>query len=448
MIISTSRSRPVRAGALAAVFAFALASCGGDDDDSAAPTTVAEATDPAQPTEPPSAAPTAAPASDAPQPTVDDTEPMGTDAPVEGDTTGVSDDTIRVSVSGPWSGPIAQIANKTYTDGYELWAAEVNAAGGINGRKIEFIKVDNQNTPDGSVAACVEIQDNDSFAALVAVTAGSDECFEEAGIPVIDLVPRAFDPSWTNVIGVTYIPGLAATEASFMVSDYANAQDRTVGMFVNGDSVGLVEQSAAIKEELAALGVEIVQEETIAQGQASFVPEVARMKDAGVDFVILNVGTESAGIIRDAGAAGFAPQFYIGPASAIDLIALATQGALNGVIGTRGVTTMETPEFAEYAAKLAEVFGEEAGAAADSTGAQSYAHAQIFGHILELAGPNPTRESFLEAAATVDGFETGLLGPFTLAGRDALIGISSLRPIECCSEAGVFMSLGPVAEEF
>src|SRR4051812_37342519 len=50
------------------------------------------------------------------------------------DEPGVTDNSITLSISGGWSGPLAAISNQNYDLGFEVWRKEVNLAGGINGR--------------------------------------------------------------------------------------------------------------------------------------------------------------------------------------------------------------------------------------------------------------------------------------------------------------------------
>lgn len=130
----------------------------------------------------------------------------------------------------------------------------------------------------------------------------------------------------------------------------------------------------------------------------------------------------------------------------IDLAAQASPATYRGIRGVREVTTTESPEYGAYLAKVRKYRGEAAAESADITDGNVYALCQILGKMLDVAGATLTRASFLAGARTIEGFQTGLLGPFTLKGRQ--IGILALRPIECCKTDGTFRSLGGFAELF
>jgi ABC-type branched-subunit amino acid transport system substrate-binding protein len=351
-------------------------------------------------------------------------------------------------VSAPFSGLLGQIAEKNFTNGYEVWQKEVNAAGGIHGRKIVFVKVDNANTAEGAVAACKEASSNGTFMVMIELTGGTEsDCYESKKVPAFDLGPRFLKP-WKYVIGGGHTPLAAPTEVSFLRSRHMNAQAHKIGMIFSADSIGLSSEAKALTAELRNQGMTLVHTEKIATNQASFVSEMSRMKASGAQTVLLLVGLESAGVIRDSKAVGYTPQWYTGPNSSIDLVAQANTGQLQGVFGTRYVTTTETAAFASYVQKVRRHQGESAARSADTLDAQAYAHGDFLGVILRAAGRSLTRESFLAAAGTIEGYDNGLMGTFTLKGRQVPIAIMELVPLRCCNPNSTYRSLGPPSERF
>ena len=65
---------------------------------------------------------------------------------------GVTDDTIKVGTFGVMTGPYYTYG-KVMMDGAQIVYNEVNAAGGIHGRKIEYIREDDQCKPEAAIAA-------------------------------------------------------------------------------------------------------------------------------------------------------------------------------------------------------------------------------------------------------------------------------------------------------
>jgi hypothetical protein len=113
-------------------------------------------------------------------------------------TPGVAKDTITVSIIAGFSGPLAAMVTRAY-DGLLTWQDDVNAAGGINGRKIQFKKVDHKDTADGGVAACKEAQSNGTYFAMVPegvdATVTAVGCLDAAGIPSF-YYSATTDPKW------------------------------------------------------------------------------------------------------------------------------------------------------------------------------------------------------------------------------------------------------------
>lgn len=60
--------------------------------------------------------------------------------------------TIKIGFGGPLSGPQTEIGKKAL-GGVQLAAEEVNAKGGVLGKKIEVIPADDEGKPEGAVNA-------------------------------------------------------------------------------------------------------------------------------------------------------------------------------------------------------------------------------------------------------------------------------------------------------
>jgi hypothetical protein len=68
--------------------------------------------------------------------------------------------------------------------------------------------------------------------------------------------------------------------------------------------------------------------------------------------------------------------------------------------------------------------------------------------MLQLAGPNLTRQSFVAGAKTIDNYENGYLVPFTLKGKPVMAGEYELFPLTCCQSNYTWKTIGPYAEQF
>src|SRR5215475_10553363 len=85
---------------------------------------------------------------------------------------GVSASTIKIGAFGPITGPAAYIGLGG-RDGAGLAINEINAAGGINGRKIEMIFEDDGHSPAKALAAVKKLIDQDEVFAIFFVFNGT-----------------------------------------------------------------------------------------------------------------------------------------------------------------------------------------------------------------------------------------------------------------------------------
>ena len=78
---------------------------------------------------------------------------------------GVTADTITIGAFGPITGPAAYIG-LAGRDGANLAIKEINAAGGINGRKISLLFEDDGHSPAKALAAVKKLIDQDQVFAI------------------------------------------------------------------------------------------------------------------------------------------------------------------------------------------------------------------------------------------------------------------------------------------
>jgi len=97
-------------------------------------------------------------------------------------------DTIKIGMTVPMTGPAAN-TGQFQTDGAKLAIEQINAAGGVLGRKLELVEEDDQTTNPGMVLAFSRLVNRGDLAVIVSsqrstqVNAISDD-IKKAGLPV------------------------------------------------------------------------------------------------------------------------------------------------------------------------------------------------------------------------------------------------------------------------
>lgn len=245
-------------------------------------------------------------------------------------------DTWKVGYSAPLSGPVAGVV--TYAlDGYKARIAAQNAAGGINGVKIDVSYKDDAFTPDRAKANVTQFLQSDHVDSLTTFGSGPVGAMADdqnaACVPMIypsSSVPQYRDISqypWT----LQFLPN-TDSEAGY---DIAVIQKQ----FPNGAKVGIAEnQTASGKGESVAFqaAAKAAGNIEITKIAPSTDPNAAAtaMKAANVDVVYI------AGITNDCGPdvqamarIGFTPKLVIAPSNCADQTGwIAAGAAANGVI--------------------------------------------------------------------------------------------------------------------
>ena len=367
-----------------------------------------------------------------------------TAAPPRGSTTGLAPNSITISVLAGYSGSYGGLM-KLITDGYNLWADEVNAKGGINGRKVVLKTVDNHDTAEGGVAACKEVQGNGSFLAISLAGLGgadmsSSDCLDRAGIPLFGQNLSGYRSSWRHVISMNDDAKQAAPLASFIKHAIGDGAGK-VGMIIVNDPIHLAARNQ-VGGDLDRLHIARVRDEIVAVNQGSFVAELSRLRSAGATTVAMLTGNEAIGIVRDAKAIGYAPHFT-GVLWTLDEFSQAAGAVWSGIKAIRVWPTTDSKAYADYSAKAHQY---KRDALVNTTVMAVYGSGLLLGQILHQAGPGITRESFVTTAEGIVNYDNGIIA--LSFGPGKRVADIKAYPHVCCNRDNTWKGAGPPAREF
>lgn len=343
--------------------------------------------------------------------------------------TGVTKDTVTVSVVAGFSGPLAGVVARAY-DGLLTWQDDVNEAGGIHGRKVLLKKVDHKESADGGVAACKEALSNGSFFAIVPegveATLTAVSCLDAAGMPTF-YYSATTDPKWKVAFADIVTSAQAGTQmAQFVRGRWAGQKAGVI--YVNQASYKAMADAFDAEAKRARMAVASM--EAVEPNQASFTSPLLRLKDAGVQVLVISATTDAVGILRDAKSLGWAPTVS-GWGFQFDFVTAAGRSLFDGVTGLRSYATVDTPAYEKYAARM-QARGRGRARTDDLEGFPTYGHALVIGELLKRAGANPTRASLVAGAESVSNYDNGILGPFSWSPSDH-VGAHGTFPTICCN---------------
>jgi branched-chain amino acid transport system substrate-binding protein len=184
----------------------------------------------------------AAPPTEEPVMTEEATEPAATEEPV-------ASEPIKIGYYGPLTGPVAK-AGRALMQGAQLKFEEVNQAGGLLGRQIEYITCDDKSTPEEAVK-CVQrliTQDN-----VVANVGSLHSPHLMATGPILDeykvpTVAAGTSPTWCQE-GFQYLWRSTANAAQATDALAAALQDtgiQTIAVLYQNDDYGISGKDALL----------------------------------------------------------------------------------------------------------------------------------------------------------------------------------------------------------
>lgn len=353
---------------------------------------------------------------------------------------------IKVSVVMGFGGPYGRVIDQAYK-GFETSIADVNAAGGVNGRTIEIVKVDHHETTAGGVAACKEVQSNGSLVgAVLEGNAGANtsatKCLDKAGIPTLYFATAA-DPALRSAF--TYLPSAGAqgaATAAFVDRGLRLGATKVGVVYDSGEAY--VEQQKMFAAAAERQGLDVVASEQVTATQSSFVPVLTQMKDAGVETLVVFATAEAPGIWRDAGTLGYRPTFT-GSGFVFNFVSGAAKQTATGVSGLSTNATVETPAYAAYSKRMQE-HGSKVPPAQDQ-GFVLYGAGELLIEMLRRAGEQPTAASFVSGAEGISGYDNGILPPITYT-KGNHVGTTAAFPATCCTADFTWRSAGEPSADF
>lgn len=198
---------------------------------------------------------------------------------------------IYIGVSGPLTGPNARYGEQ-WKKGFDLALDEINGAGGVNGRTIEYIFEDTQSDPKQSVVVAqkfvadpriiVELGDFSSGASMAA-----SQIYQRGGLVQFGFTNS--HPDFTNAGGdYTWSNSVTQAQASPALADFAVTDlglQKLAVFYLNTDWG----QSSfdLFKERTEELGAEIVATAAYLPEEKDFRSALTSARDATPDAVVL-----------------------------------------------------------------------------------------------------------------------------------------------------------------
>lgn len=319
---------------------------------------------------------------------------------------GVSKDEIVIGSIQDLSGPIAGFG-KQLRNGMMLRVDEINEQGGINGRKLRLIVEDSAYDPKKAVLAAQKLVNQDKIFMMLGHIGTAQN---NAAMPiqfeknVINFFPltaarEMYEPfhRLKYAFASTYYEQMHGAVPKLVKEKGA----KKVCTMYQDDEFGL-EVLRGAEAGLKSMGMEFTEKTSYKRGATDFSSQVARMKAAGCDFVVLGtIIRETIGAIGESRKTGFAPTFLGSSAAYTDLIHRLGGKAMDGLYATMTAANPyvddASPAVSFWAKKYKTKFNEDPAVFS----AYGYDVVDMFAIAAAKAGANLTTDSFIKVMDTI-----------------------------------------------
>jgi len=336
---------------------------------------------------------------------------------------GASDTEIKIGQTQPYSGPASAYSNqgKLETAFFKM----INDKGGINGRKIKLISLDDGYSPPKTVEQTRRLVESEEvlliFGALGTPTQSAVQRYlNQKGIPQLFVASGA--SKWNDAKHFPWTMGFqpdykteARAYARYLQSARRSAK---IGVLYQNDDLGR-DFLAGFKEGLAGNSAySIVAEEAYDTTEPVIDSHIINLKASGAD-VILDASTPkfAAQAIRKIAALDWKPMHFVGtPSSSVSaVLAVGGLDASEGVISSMYIKDPANPKFASYPdfaewLSFMKAYYPE-GDLSEYGNGYAYAISWTMAHILQECGDNLTRSNIMKRAASMKDLEAPMLMP-------------------------------------
>jgi branched-chain amino acid transport system substrate-binding protein len=323
---------------------------------------------------------------------------------------GVSDREIVIGQSIGLSGPLGELG-QDIANGARAYVETVNAQGGIHGRRIRLITLDDGYKVDATVRNVQQLVEDDQVFALFNVM-GTPNCaavlalVERAGVPFFSPFTGAETTRNPPLPGVFNVRASYKDEAEKLVQHLATVGIKRVGLVYQANSFGK-DGLAGVEAAMAERGLKLHAAAAIQTDASDAAQAVATLHKSQPDSVILiTAGKPTFEFIKAYNKVRRGMQFYT-------LSVMGAQASIKA-FGEDGVGVV-VASVVPFPWSQAHPLAKEYQAAMNHIGQrqysfvsfESYINARVLGEAIRRAGKEPTRARLVAAAENMKDVSLG-----------------------------------------
>ena len=309
---------------------------------------------------------------------------------------------IVVGAAMPLSGMLADIA-ADFRKALLLWQEEVNAGGGLLGRRVDLTLLDDLSAA-GAAGKLYEQLIFEHKADLLVGPLGSAASLGAAAVAERNrriLMNATGAARSVHRSGFRYVFQTSAPLSAYGAGALELARSlgvKRVMLFAREDP-GAREMAARTREDAPAAGLAASDVEVYAQGSTDFSPQVARARSAGAEaWIAFGLPQDAAEMVKSFRKLGFAPRLFVALGAAdSDFVRRVGQDAEFAV----GISPYERSATTRGNARFVQGYAKKWSAEPGHVAAQAYAAAKVLEEAVRAAGSLET-EKLREVLAALE----------------------------------------------
>lgn len=314
-------------------------------------------------------------------------------------TTAQNSEPIKIGFSLALTGPLAPNGKQALL-GAQIWQEEINAKGGLLGRKVDLVNYDDQSNPANVPGIYTKLLDVDKVdivmgpygtnlnAPAMPIVMQKGKVF--VGFFALDINSEFHYPKYFSMLPTGPKPREAFTEGFFQVAAAQNPKPQTVAL-ASEDAEFARNACDGARNNSKAYGFNIIYDKTFPPGTTDFSPVIRALQAANADLVVFcSYPLSSVGIVQAASELGFKPKMMGGAMVGLQATVFKDRlkSKLNGIVNYE--TWVPSAKLMAPAKAFFEKYQERAKAAGVDPlgyylGGWGYADFQLIGEAIEGA---------------------------------------------------------------
>lgn len=332
---------------------------------------------------------------------------------------GVEKDVLRIGAFLPLQSALAAGATQ-YRAGADAYFRSVNDAGGVNGRKIDWVVENDSYNPQQAVAVTKKMIDRDGVFAIVSTLGTATglavlPLLEQRNVPGINLSgasPLLSEPKTKNLFGL--VPSGAAQGRSLAKYATGPFASKKIGVFFQNDQLGK-DMRDGVVAELKSAGLTPVAETSYVPTDVDVSAQALSLKQAGAEVVIMAaIPKQGSLFLQEMAKLGWSPKIVAATMMSDPITPSLAGKPLEGtVIGVITAIPSNPDPKLQAVNQLIKKYHPEVEPGYWSY--LGYAGAAVFVEAARKAGPDLTREKLISTLEQMKDIDVAVMPPLSFS---------------------------------